>query len=85
MTIERAQKEVRKLNENNFNTSIVVYLREGIYYIESTLKFDIRDLGTKGNTTMKDDSFVAYYIKDGSWTLIGRIAGISLGSKIKVG
>lgn len=46
-TVERAKEEVRKVNRN-MSGDITVYLREGVYELENTLRFSAEDSGTNG-------------------------------------
>lgn len=46
-TIQKAQEEVRKINDNMIG-DIVVYLRAGTYYVDSTIVMNESDSGTNG-------------------------------------
>lgn len=46
-TVERAQEEVRKQNQN-MTSDIIVYLMDGMYYLKETLTFGPEDSGTNG-------------------------------------
>ena len=46
-TIEKAKDFVRTINKD-MKRDIIVYLRQGIYSLDSTLEFDSRDSGTNG-------------------------------------
>ena len=46
-TIEKAQEEVRKINKN-MNGDITVYIREGAYALNDTLRFNQADSGSNG-------------------------------------
>ncbi|CAM4248712.1 hypothetical protein FHS16_001447 [Paenibacillus endophyticus] len=46
LTIKKAQEEVRRLIQNGMNQDVAVWIRGGLYELESPLQFDDRDSGS---------------------------------------
>lgn len=73
LTLEKAQAEVRKINQD-MTGDIVVYLADGTYHLNDTLVFDERDSAT-------NDFIIKYAAADGANPIISggsEISGFSL-------
>ncbi|MCH5192132.1 MAG: right-handed parallel beta-helix repeat-containing protein [Oscillospiraceae bacterium] len=73
LTIEKAQSEVRKINQD-MNGDIIVYLDDGTYVLDDTLVFDERDSAT-------NDFDIIYTAADGAKPVISggsEIGGFTL-------
>jgi hypothetical protein len=53
LTIDKAKLAVRSLLKNNSSQNITVYLREGNYFVDKTIRFDERDGSNKGSVKYK--------------------------------